>query len=109
MQQPLTPEFIRNKLATDDVWLEAAVKAIYRRQTSEEQQAGATLEHNGRGFNGVDARSGTYMANWLNQGKHLDGKWLVLARKIMPKYTAQLMQVATAKAQAIAARELQKA
>ena len=109
MQTPLTPEFIRNKLATDNVWLEAAVKAIYRRQTGEEQQAGQTIDHNGRGFNGVDARSGTFMAQWLYRGKHLDGKWLVLARKIMPKYTAQLMAVATEKAQAIAARELQKA
>ncbi len=108
MKNPITVELIKEKLATDQRWLEAAVLAIFRRQTGEEQRSRQTIEVNGRGFNGPDARCGTYMAKWLlgvhwEDGKKvrntLDGKWLVKARTIMPKYAKQLLDEANIKAQ----------
>lgn len=100
MQGELTTEHIIHKLLTDTYWLECAVLAIYRRQTSEEQNAKATIESNGRGFSGPDAHIGSYMAKWLLGGpdRHLTGKYVERARKIMPKYAKQLLSVATDKA-----------
>lgn len=98
MQQILTVELIKAKLQTDVKWIESAVRAIYKRQTAEEQAAGSTIEENGRGFSGVDAVCGTIMGKWLMQGNHLNEKWLAKAKKIMPKYAKQLLDAAQQKA-----------
>jgi hypothetical protein len=95
----LTPEIVREKLATDQRWLERAVLAIYERQTVDEQDSGDTRHYNGRGFTAGDARPGSRMARWLKSGNHLDGYHLARARLMMPKYANQLILIAREKRQ----------
>ena len=92
--QEYTKEEIRSKLETSQVWLERAVIAIYDRQTYDEQQIHETREQNGRGFSGFDANYLTYIAKWINNGKHLDGKHLSKTRQKMLKYSGQLVRIA---------------
>jgi hypothetical protein len=95
----ITEDIIRQKLMTDLRWLEAAILAIYRRQTDDEKAAGATKHLNGVGFSGCDSVTGSYMAKWIQGGRHLSGKWVEKAQRIMPKYTRQLLDEAQMKAQ----------
>lgn len=94
----ITEDIIRQKLMTDLRWLEAAILAIYRRQTADEKAEGVTKHSNGVGFSGCDSVTGSYMAKWIQGGRHLSGKWIEKARRIMPKYTRQLMEEAQIKA-----------
>lgn len=99
-QRPqFTEALIRAKLVTDQRWLEQAVVAIYKRQTPDEQASQTTAHLNGRGFSGVDARTGSYLARWLMRGPsfHLSGKFLDRARRMMPKYSKQLLECALAR------------
>lgn len=88
---------IEIRMQEDLRWLERAIVAIYERQTAAEQAAGQTREHNGIGFNGVDAPFLTYLAEWILSGKHLSGKFLIKARKRMVKYSGQLQRIAMEK------------
>lgn len=92
-----TAQDIREKMASDQKWLERGVLAIYKLQSSSERQELATLLKNQIGFNTVDARTGAMMAQWLEKGNHLTGKWIELAHKIMPKYAVQLALLANRK------------
>jgi len=92
-----TPEVIKQKISTDQRWLERAVIAIYERQTEREQDLFVTEDFNERGFNNVDCRTGTIMAQWIQKGNHLSGKWIKIAQKIMPKYAEQLTAIANGK------------
>lgn len=85
---------IRVKIMEDQRWLERAVVAIYDRQTGEEKIREVTLKHNNVGFNGADARIGTYIAQWIKKGNHLSGGWLERSRKMMAKYAGQLAKIA---------------
>lgn len=96
-QAPITEAIIRAKLVTDQRWLEQAVVAIFKRQTPDEQSSQCTSHLNGRGYSGVDARSGSYMAAWIMRGNHLNGKWLAKAQRMMPKYSKQLLECAQAR------------
>jgi len=89
-----TKEEIQEKLDTNLKWLERAVVAIFKQQTRQEQDSEKTLDHNNRGFNGVDAHLGTYLARWILSGRHLSDKWVDKARKIMVKYAGQLAKIA---------------
>ena len=92
-----TPEVVKQKILTDQRWLERAVVAIYERQIEREQDLFITEDYNERGFNNVDCRTGAFMAQWIKKGNHLTGKWIVLAKKIMPKYVNQLTAIAQGK------------
>lgn len=89
----ITKELIKEKVGTDLKWTERAVLAIYRRQTEYEKASLETRFRNSEGFNGVDARCGTIMARWILSGRHLSGEWEAKARKIMPKYAGQLLEI----------------
>lgn len=105
---------IISKIMQDDTALEEALLTIYHRQTADEKRAGTTTHQNGVGFNGCDANQASYCAKWLldRSGKrdphrHLTGKFLVWAKKTMPKYAGQLATMAqealdTAKRSALA-------
>jgi hypothetical protein len=93
----MTVDFVRNKLATDRRRLERAILCIDSRQTDDERQSEQTKHLNGRGWTYADARSGSYMARWLRQGNHLDGRFLARAQRMMPKYAAQLIRAAEEK------------
>lgn len=92
-----TKEEVLDKLLKDDKWLERGILAIFNKQTFEEQRADSTLENNGVGFNGADAHIMSYMANYLKQGNHLSGRFLIQARHKMAKYSGQLAKIANHK------------
>jgi hypothetical protein len=73
--------------------VERAIIAIYNRQTSDEQSDGETKHSNGMGFSGAHSQLGTYYAKWILSGRHLNGSHLDKARKIVLRYTTQLLEV----------------
>lgn len=87
-------EQIRRNLATNRVWLERGVLAIYAYQTDDEQAAHSTRRDNGVGFNAADAPYLSYVATWLRQGRHLSGSHLQKTRERMLKYAGQLARIA---------------
>jgi hypothetical protein len=98
----LNEQIIRTKLFTDQRWLEAAILALYDRQTNDEKQVGDTRHDNDRGFNSADARRLSYCARWLRSGRSLNGRFLNDARQRCQKYAKQLLRIAQAKAAATA-------
>jgi len=94
-----TEKQIVNILNTKPMAVERAIVAIYKNQTDAEKNAGATLEDNGIGFSGADARMGSYMANWhISTGKPFTGKFKKRAARMAHKYRKQLVVIANAKA-----------
>ncbi len=87
-----TPK-IKHQLEINQDWLERAIRAIYDRQTAQEQRTEQTIEHNGQGFTGADAPYLTYVATYL-QTKHLSGYHVAKARRRMLKYSGQLAKIA---------------
>lgn len=94
MNGSYTIEDIRKLLDSSSTAVERAVLAIWKRQTADEKVSQDTRWKNGVGFSGAHASLGTYWANWINSGKHLDGKHLECARTIMKKYAGQLCDIA---------------
>ena len=92
-----TRDEIEGMLRTNDRAVERAMVAIWERQTADEQATQAVHHHNGRGFAGWSARSGTYFAEWVRSGRHLTGKHLAKARKIALYHAGQLTDFANGK------------
>lgn len=90
---------IRDLLATNDRAVERAMVCIFERQTEDEQSSDDVRHHNGMGFAGWSARSGSYYAKWVMSGRRLTGKHLDKARKIASYHAGQLAAVANEKAQ----------
>lgn len=98
------PGYIHLLLDTNPIAVERAVLAIYARQTAAEQASETTSESNGVGFNVYDARTAAYWVSWITGTKngkkigparHLTGKHLESARKMMHKYVGQLSDIAS--------------
>ncbi len=87
----------KDKILTDQRWLERAILAIYNRQTEDEKTQEATLKHNKVGFTGADARLLSYYASWILKGNHLSGVHVERARKRIVKYAGQLADIAKGK------------
>lgn len=85
----------RNALA-----VEAAMVALYQRQTQDEQSSRVTVHSNGRGFNYHHAERGSYYAKWVLSKRHLTGRHLDSARAIAIFYARQLSEIAGEKAAA---------
>jgi hypothetical protein len=98
-------------LVKSDMAVVRGVEAIYARQTADEKSAETTSHSNGVGFTGVDAgilsSFAKQIAKWraekVETGSNrypfpLSPKQMVIARKKMFKYSAQLAGVANAKA-----------
>lgn len=94
----INTESIKALLLSNDRAVERAIIVIFNRQTSDEQEAGHTSHHNGKGFNAFDAESGTYYARWIQRGNSLTGRHLVRARKMSLRYVRQLVEEAQIKA-----------
>lgn len=93
----LTKEFVKTMLLSDSNWLYRGILAIFNKQTYDEQQSETTKEDNGVGFNGVDAYMLSSFAKQIAAGRTLSPKQLAIARKKMPKYAGQLIQIAKEK------------
>ena len=92
-----TIETISALIARNDRAVERAIIAIYNRQTADEKNDQTTRHVNNVGFSGADVRTGTYLAQWILSGKHLDGKFLAKGRTIALKYRRQLLDIANEK------------
>jgi hypothetical protein len=92
-------------LARNDRAVEAAMVALYQRQTEDEQHTSSTTHSNGRGFNYQHAQRGTYYAKWVLSGRHLTGNHLTAAREMATYYARQLGGIADSKKQAKARAE----
>jgi len=91
---PWTREAIETLISTNPRAVERAMVAIWERQTADEQATDATRHHNGIGFSGWTARSGSYYARWVTTGRRLTGKHLDKARRIALHHAAQLTRIA---------------
>ena len=92
-----SPEYISWLLTNNNRAVERAMLVLFARQTNDEQACGDTRHRNGRGFSASDAKVGTYMAKWVQGGKHLTGSRLERARAMSQKYVGQLVDEATLK------------
>ncbi len=89
-------ELVRSRLLdeTNPEWLVRGMVAIWKRQTTDEQQSQQTKHANARGFNGTDAAILTsFVSQWMTKD-WLSPKQLFLARKKMVKYARQLVLAA---------------
>jgi len=85
---------IETMLQTSDRAVERAMKAIFERQTRDEQATSTTKHLNGIGFSGWTAKPGSYYAKWVLSGRHLTGKFLIKARRIAMHHAGQLTKIA---------------
>lgn len=93
----ITESEIVAKLSSNNIWVERAIVALFKRQTEDEKNMGATVHLNSVGFNACDANVGSYMAKYVMSGRNLSGKWLEKARKMAIKYRKQLQAIANEK------------
>lgn len=94
MAKTWTREEIETLVNTNDRAVERAMVAIWERQTADEQSSDTTRHHNGIGFSGWTARSGSYYARWVLDGNSLTGKHLAKARRIALHHAGQLLRIA---------------
>jgi hypothetical protein len=93
-----TRDQIHNLLETNATAVGRALLALRAKQTATEVYNGETIEHNGEGFNSVDAHILTSFADWYEAKGWLSPKQLKLARRKLTKYETQLTKIARVKA-----------
>ena len=89
-----TEDEIKNLVQENDKVLYGALRKLYSQQTMDEKSCGDTIEHNGVGFNGADAKFLSSTAEFLNKTGFLTDKQKFVVRKKMIKYTKQLTRLA---------------
>jgi len=89
----MTKNEVREKLATNQAWVERALVVLHDRQTVSEQATRDTKYLNMKGFNSADAMRLSKMAEWVKSGKHLTGWHLQQAYKRVPKYAGQITAI----------------
>jgi hypothetical protein len=101
-----TPEMIRERLESDDRWVQRALVALYKKQTADEQSTESTRHTNGVGFAQNDAAFLSSLAKQVLAGRTLSAKQIHFARfsrtgrpRIM-KYARQLAEIANERASA---------
>jgi len=99
MAQKFTASEIAVKLKTDDRWLLRGLKAIYERQTEDEQNTDHTNHSNNVGFNAADARKLSPIARHAIEKGWISPRDRHEARTRMLKYSGQLARIANAKAE----------
>lgn len=87
---------ILDGIAQEYSWTARAILALYKLQTEDEKSTGETVHENKVGFNGIDAPILSSFAEQIKNGRHLSTKQLAIARKRLPKYVGQLLNVANA-------------
>nr|CAI9751365.1 hypothetical protein DGKKSRWO_DGKKSRWO_CDS_0079 [uncultured phage]CAI9752250.1 hypothetical protein CVNMHQAP_CVNMHQAP_CDS_0079 [uncultured phage] len=89
-----TVDEIKHLLQTNDKMVMRSCIKLYERQTEDERKNQDTIESNGIGFNGADAKFLTSIANQLLHNVRLSVKQLDITRKKMLKYSKQLTRIA---------------
>jgi len=95
-QKVWTAEEIKALLAESDKAVARAILAIYNRQTEDEQTIKETTDHNGIGYNGVDANFMSSLAQFYQTKGFLSSGQLKYGRKAIMKYAGQLTEIANA-------------
>ena len=95
-QKIWTIEEIKALLAESDKAVARAILAIYNRQTEDEQTIKETTDHNGIGYNGVDANFMSSLAQFYQSKGFLSAGQLKYGRKAIMKYAGQLTEIANA-------------
>ena len=85
---------LKERLATDDRWALRALTLVYRNQTTDEQNAQQTLEHNGIGFSGPDAEILSSFAQQYQRRSSLSPKQMNLLKRKIPSYARQVARAA---------------
>ena len=85
---------LKRRLATDDRWALRALSVVYKNQTADEQNAQATIEHNGIGFSGPDAEILSSFAQQYQRRGRLSPKQMNLLKRKIPSYARQVARVA---------------
>lgn len=91
-----TAEEIKTLVQTNDTVLYGALKKLYACQTADEKATAETHEHNGAGFNAIDAPFLTSVSEFLLRTGFLTEKQKAIVRRKMVKYTKQLVKLANA-------------
>ena len=74
--------------------LSRSIVKLYEYQTHDEKSLGVATEHNGMGFNSIDAEFLTSLAERIIKGRVLTEKQIEYGRKRMLKYSNQLAKIA---------------
>lgn len=105
-----TAEEVKEAVLKDQRHLERALVAIYELSTIEERTQKKAIERNGKGFSQPHMKACCFMAQYIQRrvnvfghpyGVNLDGQWLEKAKKIVPKYSKQLLKLNQKKVQHI--------
>lgn len=86
--------YLKHKLSTDERWAKRALLVIWSRQTESEKITHTTMQDNGQGFSGNDAEFLTALADQLRIKGFLSAKQMAWVFKKMPRYWAQLLDIA---------------
>ena len=84
-------EFVKEQLATNDVWAKRALVVINGQQTKEEQDCAQTAEANGVGFSQVHSFLSKY-AEFYEKKDFLSPKQMVVVKKFIKKYHRQVIE-----------------
>lgn len=85
---------IQALIRNNDAAVARAIRQLYARQTTGEQQTATTSVANSRGFNANDARFLTGVAQKLDHyADRMTPRQLEVARRMLPKYWRQLLEV----------------
>ena len=82
---------LRLNIASNPKTAIKAMQRIYSYQTVSEQKLKATVNYNGVGFTGSDARKLSYYCQLLERGKTLYPEVIQDIQRRMPKYAGQLV------------------
>jgi hypothetical protein len=91
-----TIEDFKSKLSNDRGWARRALVVLYSFQTESEQLSQSTHDHNGAGFNSVDAYILSAFAKQLDQRGFLSPKQYDICFHKLPKYAGQLFNYSKA-------------
>ena len=96
-------EEIQALLQTSNTFLYRALIKLYQLQTQDEQRTRTTKHSNGKGFNTVDARPLSLLAQvLLTTNQPLNYKQTALLRRKIMKYSNQITQIANGKLKGVA-------
>lgn len=85
-------------MQSNQKFLERALLELFNRQAEDEKTYKDTIHKNGSGFSASDAPVLTRYANYLKSGRPLTGEHLEKAKKLLPKYRRQVLQIIAEKA-----------
>jgi hypothetical protein len=97
MKKQWTKQEIVDLLTVNDKAVARACVRLFERQTNDERNHEATIHGNGIGFNKVDAKFLSSVAQFYTQNGSITRTQVLVARKKIVKYARQLVEIANSK------------